>query len=44
MGERPREAEHGPLVLRAQVAAEEAAEELAVAEKVEVGGHGRDLV
>ena len=39
--ERPGEAEHRALVLRPQIAAEEAAEELAVAEEVEVGGHGR---
>ena len=37
--ERPGEAEHRPLVLGAQVAAEEAAEELAVAEEVEVRRH-----
>ena len=37
--ERPGEAEHRALVLGAQVAAEEAAEELAVAEEVEVDRH-----
>ena len=37
--ERPREAQHRPLVLRPQVAAEEAAEELAVAQQVEVRRH-----
>ena len=42
--ERPGEPEHRALVLRAQVAAEEAAEELAVADEVGVNRHGRGLV
>ena len=44
MRERPGEPEHRALVLRAQVAAEEAPEELAVAEEVDVNRHGRGLL
>ena len=42
MSERPDEPEHGSLVLRTQVPAEEAAEELAIAEKIGVDVTGAD--
>jgi hypothetical protein len=42
--QRPREPEHGALVLHAQVTAEEAAEELAIADEIGVDRHERALV
>jgi hypothetical protein len=44
VGERPHDAEHRALVLRAEVATEEAAEELPVAEQICVDRHNRGLV
>jgi hypothetical protein len=42
MQERPREAEERPLVLRAQIAAEEAPEEVAIADYIGVNRDGEE--